>query len=200
MPEPTPRSLSCIWDFKNAIVSKIAALNLTALGANVFADRISKIWPDEETICIVNIPNVTFEDNRSSPRFYIVNADMNIDVYSRAYVADFAHTNETDSTKSVSDFIDGVAKSIIDSLETTVKVGHGGDITRFYLKSLVNNLSESEASRGMCRIVFGCEWSIVINRTSPADEFLKAKNELSLGEGSANKQEFVTNVRPVNGT
>ena len=200
MPDPQPRSLSCIWDFKNAIVSKIATLNLTGLGANVFADRISKIWPDEETVCIVNIPNVAFDDNRSSPRFYIATADMNIDVYSRAYVADFDHTNNADSTSSVADFIDGVAKSIINSLETTVKAGHGGDITRFYLKSLVNNLSESEASRGMCRIVFGCEWSIVINRTSPADEFLKAENELTLGKGNANKQEFVTNVRPVTGT
>ena len=200
MPDPQPRSLSCIWDFKTAIVTKIASLNLAGLGANVFADRISKIWPDEETICIVNIPNVTFEDNRSSPRFYVTTGDMNIDVYSRANVADFAHTNGTESTSNIADYIDNIAKSIITSLETTVKVGHNGDITRFYLKSLVNNLSEDEAARGMCRIVFGCEWSIVINRTSPADEFLKAKNELSLGSGNANKQEFVTNVRPVTGT
>lgn len=200
MPEPTPRSLSCIWDFKNAIVSKIAALNLTGLGANVFADRISKIWPEEETVCIVNIPNVTFEDNRSSPRFYVATADMNIDVYSRAYVAEFDHENGTDSVQSIADYIDNVSKAIIENLETTIRTGHNGDITRFFLKSLVNNLSESEAARGMCRIVFGCKWSIVINRTSPADEFLKAKNELSLGSGNANKQEFVTNVRPVTGT
>ena len=200
MPSPQLRSLSCIWDFKNAIVTKIASLNLSGLGANVFADRISKIWPEEETICIVNIPNVTFMDNRSSPRFYITTADMNIDVYSRAHVPGHGHTNGTNSTSSVADYIDNIAKSIITSLETTVKVGHGGDITRFYLKSLINNLSEDEAARGMCRIVFGCEWSIVINRTSPADEFLKAKNELSLGSGNANKQEFVTNVRPVTGT
>lgn len=200
MPSPQPRSLSCIWDFKNAIVTKIADLNLSGLGANVFADRISKIWPEEETICIVNIPNVTFEDNRSSPRFYVATGDMNIDVYSRAHVAGHCHNNGTSTTASVADYIDNIAKSIITNLEMTVKVGHGGDITRFYLKSLINNLSEDETARGMCRIVFGCEWSIVINRTSPADEFLKAKNELSLGSGNANKQEFVTNVRPVTGT
>lgn len=192
----TPREFSCISDFKNDIVSRLVALNVSGLGANVFANRIAAVWPEEETVCIVNIPNVAFDDNRSSPRFYVATGDLNIDVYSRAYLSEYSHTNNADDAGEISDFIDSVSQEIIEYLETRVPVGRGHNVNRFFLKSVSNNLSENETTRGWCRIVFGFEFSIVFNWTAPTDEFLTAKNAITVGEGPGNRQDFDTNVRP----
>lgn len=190
------RDLSCVRDFKNSVVNQLIALNVDGLGSNIFANRVSKIWPDEETVCIVNIPNVEFADNRSSPRFYIARGDMNIDVYSRTIDADYDHTNSADDACEISDFIDSVSQEIIEYLETHIQAGKDQLMNRFFLKSMSNNLSETEAVRGTCRIVFGFEMSVVINWNAPTDEFLTAKNTLTMGEGSGNRQDFDTNVRP----
>lgn len=192
---PAVRDLSCIWGLKNKVVSMIKDLNISGLGTNVYANRVSKIWPDEETLCLVNIPNVDFKDNRSSPRFYIATGDLNVDVYSRSYLTEQDNYGEAETTSEISDFIDTVGKSIIECLDLNVKAGPKGDVTRFFLKSMSNDLSENEAARGFCRIVFGFEISLVINYSSPADEFLKAKNSLRMGSGTGNRQDFVTNVR-----
>ena len=193
---PAVRDLSCIWGLKNKVVSMLKELNITGLGTNVYANRVSKIWPDEETLCLVNIPNVDFADNRSSPRFYIAKGDLNIDVYSRAYLTEQDNDGESETTSEISDFVDNVGKSIIEYLDLHVKAGPKGDVTRFFLKSMTNNLSEIETARGVCHIVFGFEISLVINYSSPTDEFLKAKNSIRMGAGSGNRQDFVTNVRP----
>ena len=192
----TVRKLSCIKDFKNDIVSKLKTLNITGLGTNVYANRVTKILPGEESACIVNIPNVTFADNRSSPRFYVATGDVLIFVYGRSYYDDEGNTLELDDASSVNDSIEDIARQIIEYLDTNIKVGRGQDVNRFYLKSMSNNLSEKECVRGVCAITFGFEFSIVNNWSYPADDFLKAENVLTAGEGDGNRQEFVTNVRP----
>lgn len=191
------RDLSCIRDFKNDIVSKLKTLNITGLGQNVFANRVSKVWPEEETCCIVNIPESKFEDNRSSPRFYIASGDVIIAVYGRSFFDDEGNAVCIEDESDVCDLIEDVARQIVEYLETNVEVGRGKEVNRFYLKSMANNFSVKDAVRGACVMTFGFEFSVVINWTAPTDEFLKAKNTLTAGEGAGNKQEFTTNVRPL---
>lgn len=192
----TVRKYTCVADLKNAIVTAIKGQNFTGLGTNVFANRVSKIWPDEETVCIVNVPNVDYEENRTAPRFYIAKGDMFIDVYSRAFVTDYDHTNNAESASALSDFVDGLCGKIVEYLETHVKVGRNQNVNRFFLKATSNNITEGETERVMCRIVYGFEFSIVFNWTAPTDEFLLAENSLRAGDGSGNRVDFDTHLRP----
>lgn len=194
MPDPVEvRKFGCIKDFRDDVVDKIKALDIQNLGNNVYPDRVSKICPDENGVCIVTINNVNFKDNRTSPRFYIAEGDLVILLYGRSFSE--GETSELSSNSDVFDFLYSSAEEIIESLETDVSVGLGKDINRFYLKSCTNNFTEKECFRGVFAITFGFEFSIVFNRKSPAYEFLKAKNTLKAGSGDGNKIVFTINVR-----
>jgi hypothetical protein len=187
------RKFGCIKDLRDDVVTKIKALNITNLGSNVYADRVSKICPEENGVCIVTTNNVTFKDNRSSPRFYIAEGDLVVLIYGRSFYE--GETSGMSSDGDVFDFLYDAAEDVIEKLETDISVGPGKDVNRFYLKSCTNNFTEKECFRGVFAITFGFEFSIVFNRKSPAYEFLKAKNTLKAGSGDGNKIVFTTNVR-----
>lgn len=189
----TVRQFGCIKAFRDDVVAKIKALNIQNLGTSVYADRVSKICPDEDAVCIVTTNNVSFKDNRTSPRFYIAEGDLVVLVYGRSFCD--GETSGMSSDGDVFDFLYDTAENIIEELETNVSVGHGKDVNRFYLKSCTNNFTDKECFRGVFAITFGFEFSIVFNRKSPAYEFLKAKNTLKAGSGDGNKIVFTTNVR-----
>lgn len=194
MPDVTYRKFGCIKDLRDDVVAKIKAINIENLGSYVYADRVSKICPDEQGVCIVTTNNVNFKDNRSSPRFYIAEGDLVVIVYGRSFIP---NTNSSfSSDDDVIDFLYDAAEKIIETLETEISVGPGKDANRFYLKSCTNNLTDKECFRGSFVMTFGFEFSIVFNRKSPAYEFLKAKNILKAGSGDGNKIVFTTNVRP----
>lgn len=188
------RKFGCIKALRDDVVAKIKALNITNLGSNVYADRVSKICPDEDGVCLVTTNNLTFKDNRSSPRFYIAEGDIVILLYGRSCIED--ETSPMSDDGDVIDFLYDAAEDIIETLETEISVGHGKDANRFYLKSCTNNFTDKECFRGVFAITFGFEFSIVFNRKSPVYDFLKAKNTLKAGSGDGNKIEFTTNVRP----
>ena len=194
MPNETVRKFGCIKDFRDDVVAKIKALDIENLGSNVFADRVTKVCSDEESACIVTTNNLTFNDNRSTPRFYIAEGDLVVILYGRSFVAD--EESNMPSNDDVVDFLYDTTESIIECLETEIPVGHGKDVNSFYLKSCTNNLTSKECFRGTFEMTFGFEFSIVFNRKSPAHEFLKAKNTLKAGSGDGNKIVFTTNVRP----
>lgn len=187
------RRFRCIKGLRDDVVAKIKALNIQHLGNNVYADRVSKICPDENNVCLVTTNNVTFADNRSSPRFYFANGELVVVIYGRSFVAN--SPNGLQSDDDVVDFLYVTAESIIECLETEISVGPGKDTNRFYFKSCTNNLTDKECFRGAFVLTFGFEFSIVFNRRSPAYEFLKAKNTLKAGRGDGNKIVFTTNVR-----
>ena len=203
MPEAI-RTLDCIKNLRTEIVKAIKAARITGVGDNVFPARIEKAWPEENAFVCVNVPSVSFSDNRTSPRFYMATADVMIDILANAI--DFppakpnphGHKFERNEPPEIADFLDDTAKAVIELLEPcqNYKGPFGGTVKRCVLKSLTNNLSEREQAVGVTRIVFGVEFAICINHTAPADEFRKAETSLTMGQGEANRQDFETNVRP----
>ena len=112
----TVRQFGCIKAFRDDVVAKIKALNIQNLGTSVYADRVSKICPDEDAVCIVTTNNVSFKDNRSSPRFYIAEGDLVVLVYGRSFYD--GETSGMSSDGDVFDFLYDAAENIIEELET----------------------------------------------------------------------------------
>lgn len=193
------RNLDCIKIFRNQLVDFLKDSEIEGIGENVFAARIEKAWPEEEAFIVVAIPQVNFTDGRTSPRFYMANADVTVDIYARDSFGPVPpHKHQAKTTYEMADFLNDTAQKVCELVDPlNGKDGpFAGAVKRIVLKSFTNNLSEQEMVRGAMRIVFGIEFSVCINHTSPADEFLTAKNHLKVGEGEGNQQDFDTNVRP----
>ena len=69
------RTLTCIKDFRHAVVKTLIDSDIEGVGSNVSASRLMKIWPEEKSYVIVNISNVNFDDKGTNPRFYYAKAD-----------------------------------------------------------------------------------------------------------------------------
>lgn len=190
------RTLDCIKTLRASVVQTLKTADIPGIGQNVFSARQERAWPEESGFICVYTPETNFDDKRTSPRFYYVTGDLVIDVYGRGAVDD---SNDQSEIYDVNDFLDDVAKAVAEALQPIERrVGpYSGLVKRLVLKSIANNLSSAgEADRGNQRMVFGIEYAVTITVGGPADDFLKAKNTLSMGSGAGNKIEFDTNVRP----
>lgn len=190
------RTLDCIKTLRASVVQTLKTANISGIGKNVFSARKKRAWPEESGFICVYTPETNFDDKRTSPRFYYVTGDLVIDVYGRGAVDD---SNDQSEIYDVNDFLDDVAKAVAEALQPIERrVGpYSGLVRRLVLKSIKNNLSSAgEADRGSQRMVFGIEYAVTITVGGPADDFLKAKNTLSMGSGTGDKVEFDTNVRP----
>jgi len=190
-----PRNLDCIKVFRNSLVQFLKDSSISGVGQNVYAARIERAWPEEEAFIVVGIPSVKFTDGRTSPRFYSANADVYVDIFASAFGNLIPTRGNADS---MADFLNDTAKTVCELVEPckNSKGPFNGSVKRCVLKSFTNNLSEQDMIRGAMRIVFGIEFAVCVNTSSPADEFLKAENTVKMGDGDGNKQVFVTNVRP----
>lgn len=194
------RTLDCIKEFRNNVVSSLVTANISGIGANVTSSRIEAAWPEEEGYAVVTLPNVEFDDKRTSPRFYYAQADLYVDVYARAFVSGDTALTGRDSMKDVNDFLDDTAKSIIETLQPIEKSAgpYNGLVKRFVLRSMSNNLSEKgESDRGTMRITWRVEFAVCFTYGGPVDNFVKAENTLKMGPGEKDKMEFDTVVQVV---
>ena len=192
------RTLTCVKDLRASIVAAIKTANITGIGANVYSSRMESAWPEEESFVCVYIPSVSFDDGRTSPRYYKSTATINIDVYARSYVN--AESGAITSMDGVADFLDDTAKALVEAMQPIEKsVGpYEGLVKRLVLKSWANNLSEKgEAERGSMRITFEADFVVTVTYGGPTDNFVKAENTLSMGSGTGNKIEFDTVLQEV---
>ena len=191
------RTLACIKEFRNNVVGSLIAANITGIGANVASSRTERAWPEEEAFICVYLPSVNFDDKRTSPRFYVAEGQLFVDVYARAYVNGDG-VNSPDSSGEVNDFLDDTVKAVVEALSPIEKREgpYNGLVKRFVLKSMDNNLSQKgETERGSVRITFGVEFTACVTYGGPADLFCTAKNTLKMGGGLKNKVEFDTVVQ-----
>lgn len=193
------RDLSCIKQFRNGLVQTIKNANIANIGSSVYSSKVSKVWNSDEAVVIVSIPNVTFNDGRTSPRFYTASCEVYVDIFARGYLCDEDNALDVDDEEEMVDFLDNTAKAICEAIEPCQKsVGPlNGLVKRFVLKGFTNNVSEkSETDRAAMRITFGCEFAFNIAIGGSAlSEFEKAKNTLKNGV-DGQPMEFVTNLRP----
>lgn len=192
------RTLTCVKDLRSSIVAALKTANITGIGNNVYSSRMESAWPEEESFVVVYIPSISFDDGRTSPRYYKSTATINIDVYARSYVN--AESGTITSMDGVADFLDDTAKAIVEAMQPIEKsVGpYEGLVKRLVLKSWANNLSEKgEAERGSMRITFEADFVVTVTYGGPTDNFVKAENTLTMGSGTGNKIEFDTVVQEV---
>lgn len=189
------RTLSCIKDFRKSIVRLIRESDIPGIGENVYEARMESAWPEESAFAVVYTPNVNFNDNRTSPRFYIAEMEVVVDIYARAT------TDEHDDETAISDvnaFLDDAAEEIVKALQPVEKREgpFKGMVKRFVLTGFANNLNESgETFRGSERVTFSAEFAVCVTNGGPTDEFLTAKNRLEMGDGNENTQTFDTKMR-----
>lgn len=191
------RTLSCIKDFRHAVVQTLIDSNINGIGLNVSASRKLKAWPEEESYIIVNVNGAEFDDKGTHPRFYYGKANLLIDVYARNFLQDERNI-ESDSDSDLNDFLDDTMNSVVSVIEPCPfwKGPYSGLVSKCVLRSYNNNLSErTETSRGSARIVFEVSFTARVYKTGPTKDFLRAKNKLSADGGDP--VEFTTNVRPL---
>ena len=192
------RTLAAIKNLRHAVVSTIKSAKIAGIGDNVFESRQEKFWPEESTICVVNTDNVSLDDQRTSPKVYKVDVDVTVDIIVQDNDSESA---DGEPEASVNDSLDDLTLAVATALQPAMpKDGFFGGITkRFVLTSITNNLSVAgEMTRGCQRLVFASQFSVTMPVGGPADEFLKAGNTISMGDGEANRQTFTTQMRPSN--
>lgn len=192
------RSLSCIKDFRNNVVTSLVTANIAGIGSNVTSSRMENAWPEEEGFACVYLPTVTFDDKRTSPRFYSAVGELYVDVYARAFINGDTALTGRDSMKDVNDFLDDTAKAIVEALQPIEKREgpYNGLVKRFVLKSMNNNLSEKgESERGSVRIAWNVEFAACVTYGAPKDDFIKAETTLTMGGNAKNRMDFETVVQ-----
>lgn len=193
------RTLTCIKDFRHAVVQTLIDSDIEDIGSNVSASRLMKIWPEEESYVIVNIPNVSFDDKATNPRFYYAKADLNIDVYARSFMDGEDNLDGIDSDSDLNDFLDNAANAIIAAIDPckSWKGPYEGLVSKCVLRSYANNLSDperTETDRGSARISFEVSFTIHVDKTAPTRDWLRAKNSVAADGGEA--LNFETKLRP----
>ncbi len=191
------RTLTCIKDFRHAVVQTLIDSDIEGIGSNISASRQMKIWPEEESYVMVNIPNVNFDDRQTNPRFYFVKADLNIDVYARAFMDGEDNLEGVESDSDLNDFLDDVANSVIAAIDPCKdwKGPYAGLVSKCVLRSYTNNLSDrTETERGSARISFEVQFTMHVDKTAPTRDWLRAKNAIST-DGSE-PLDFETKLRP----
>jgi len=194
------RTLTCVKDFRHAVVQTLIGSDIEGFGSNVSASRQMKVWPEEESYVMVNIPNVNFDDKGTNPRFYYAKADLNIDVYARAFLDGEDNLEDVESDSDLNDFLDKTANAIVAAIDPCKwwKGPYQGLVTKCVLRSYANNLSDrTETERGSARITFEVSFTIHVDKTAPTVDFLRAKNEVKV-DGNGESMSFTTNLRPTN--
>ena len=192
----TPRALTCIKDFRRAVVQSLIAAGISGVGSNVSASRKRKAWPEEKSFVVVTTPGTDFDDRSSGPRFYFAKTDLYIDVYARSFLQDEENLDNVDSASDLNDFLDDTMNSIVSVVEPCPfwKGPYEGLVTKCVLKSYDTNLAErADTERGMARIAFEVSFTVKVDRTAPTKDFLRAKNAMSADGGD--NIEFTTNLR-----
>lgn len=190
------RTLDCVKVLRASVVTALKTANIDGIGENVYSSRMESAWPEESAYVAVYVPSVDFDDGRSSPRFYRAQATVHVDVYARSCLN--AEGGALEGMSDVADFLDDAAKAVVEALQPIERREgpYNGLVKRFVLKSWANNLSEKgEAERGSMRIAFEADFAFAVTYGGPSDDFLKAENMLSMGNGAGNKMEFDTDVR-----
>lgn len=196
MSVPAPRALTCIKDFRHAVVQSLIAANISGIGANVSASRKRKSWPEEKSYVIVTTPGSNFDDRDTRPRFYFAKTDLYIDVYARSFLQDEENLDNVDSASDLNDFLDDTMNAIVSVIEPCPfwKGPYEGLVTKCVLKSYNTNLAErAETERGFARITFEVSFTVKVDRSAPSNDFLRAKNSMSADGGD--NIEFTTNLR-----
>ena len=196
MSVPAPRALTCIKDFRHAVVQSLIAADISGIGANVSASRKRKSWPEEKSYVIVTTPGSNFDDRNTRPRFYFAKTDLYIDVYARSFLQDEKNLDNVDSASDLNDFLDDAMNAIVSVIEPCPfwKGPYEGLVTKCVLKSYDTNLAErADTERGMARIAFEVSFTVKVDRTAPSNDFLRAKNAMSADGGDS--IEFTTNLR-----
>ena len=191
------RTLTCITSFRHAVVESLIAANIDGIGSNVSASRQMKVWPEEESYIIVNIPSVNLDDKGTNPRFYYAKADLNIDVYARAFLDGEENLDDVESVSDLNDFLDNVANSVVATVDPCKywKGPYSGLVSECKLRSYANNLSDrSETERGSARITFEISFTLHVDKTAPTTDFLRAKNTETTDGGAS--MTFTTKLRP----
>lgn len=192
------RTLACIKEFREAVCRLLRESDIPGIGENVYTARMESAWPEEAAFAVVYTPSVSFDDARTSPRFYQAKAELLVDVYARET------TGEHDDDSQIVDvnaFLDDSAQKVVEALQPVEKrVGpFGGMVKRFVLTSFENNLNEAgETFRGSMRIRFSAEFSVCVTNGAAKDEFITAKNMMKMGDGNESTQKFDTKVRSGN--
>lgn len=180
------RDLSCIKDFRHALVEAIKTAKIDGISDRVACDREERFWPEEYAFCIVGIQNISFSDSRTSPRFYQMEATVYVDIYARGYSDEFNIPRE--GISSVSDFLDDTAQKIVAAVDPCAdsKGPFEGLVKRCVLQSFERGLSEgSETERGAMRITFKAYGAVETWDMSAEDDFLTTENKLSVNDGDA---------------
>ena len=188
------RTLDCIKELRSNVVQTLKSANIDGIGQNVFSARQERAWPEESGFICVYTPSTNFDDKRTSPRVYYASGDLIIDVYGRGSVD---LPDDDSEIYDVNNFLDNVSKAVVAALQPIEKSAgpYSGLVKRIVLKSFVNNLSSmGETDRGSQRITFAVEYSVVVTYGGSVDEFLKAKNTLSMGDGLKDKVDFNTDL------
>lgn len=191
------RTLACIKEFREAVCRLIRESDIPGIGENVYSARMESAWPEESAFAVVYTPNVSFDDARTSPRFYQAKMDLLVDVYARATTCEHDDGGEV---SDVNGFLDDSAQKIVEALQPVERrVGpFGGMVKRFVLTSFANNLNEAgETFRGSVRIRFTAEFAVCVTNGTAKDEFITAKNTLKMGDGNESEQKFDTKPRSV---
>lgn len=190
MSEPVLRKLSAIRLLRHAVIDTLVDADIEGIGENVFEARRDDAWPEEGSFAVVYTDSFSLDDQRTSPKTYKVSGNVLVDVVCQ------------DITETVNDTLDIMTERVIEVLQPLMpKEGFFGGITkRFVVTGIENNLSSlGEMNRGAQRITFATEFNVTYPIGGPVDDFRKANNTMTVGDGDGNKQEFVTVVRPGNG-
>lgn len=196
MSVPAPRALTCIKDFRRAVVQSLITADISGIGSNVSASRKRKAWPEEKSFVIVTTPGTDFDDRNTRPRFYFAKTDLYIDVYARSFLQDEENLDNVDSASDLNDFLDDTMNAIVSVVEPCPfwNGPYEGLVSKCVLKSYDTNLAErAETERGFARITFEVSFTVKVDRSAPTKDFLRAKNAMSADGGD--NIEFTTNLR-----
>jgi len=189
------RTLESIKEFREGLVNLIKSSAIQGIGDNVYSGRKESAWPEESAFAVVYTPQTSFDDRRTSPRFYLAKMEVYVDLYARATTV---QDSDDEAVDDVNVFLDDASAAIVSALQPVEsRVGpFNGTVKRFVLTNFANNLSEKgETDRGSQRITFSAEFAVCVTNGGASDEFITAKNTASIGPGNGNKQEFNTTVR-----
>lgn len=180
------RTLATISELRHGIIDLIKTANIPGIGNNVFESRSENIWPEEESLACVYTSSTSFDDKRTSPRFYFCVTEVTVNVFAQGENA------------GNNDFVDEASKKIVEALQPVEKSKgpFSGAVKRFVLKAFANNFSgKAETDKWQQAISFSAEWCCCVTYGGPADDFLRTKNELRGNGNSENPMKFKTEMR-----
>lgn len=183
------RTLSAIKDLRHAVVKALKDADIEGIGQNVFEARRESVWPEEGLLAVVYTDSVNLDDKRSSPKEYIVTMNVVVDVICQ------------NVSESINDILDDTTVAVIAALQPPMPAGgfFDGLTKRFVVSGIENNMSEyGEMNRGLQRITFETMFGVPLPVGGPVNDFLRAKTSIRVGNSDEIKQDFTTNVRPIN--